>query len=296
MRGRRQRGLVEDALDGRVRALARRAAGAVGHRDEMRAQAAQAARSTPTASSPSPRSSAGRTRTRRAMRPRPSHEPAEAAGAASFITRPPCRPAITHARIAREPERHRDLAVGAVLRRELLCMRDVEAGGGEPLRHRLGREAEPAMGMLVAQEFEIVRREVDHQQPAGRAQHARRFADRARAVVEEVQHLMDDDDVEGIAAAAADRRCRPAARCNGAGRRGRAARARAAACRATGRCRARARSPGRTARACGRCRCRDRAASGTACRRAPRRSPASTASSATCSLRMRSHSAACARK
>ena len=35
MRGRRERGLGQDALDGRVRALARRAAGAVGDRDEV---------------------------------------------------------------------------------------------------------------------------------------------------------------------------------------------------------------------------------------------------------------------
>ena len=43
MRRRRQRGLGEDALDGRVRALAGRAAGAVGHRDEVRLAAARAA-------------------------------------------------------------------------------------------------------------------------------------------------------------------------------------------------------------------------------------------------------------
>ncbi len=55
------------------------------------------------------------------------------------------------------------------------------------------------MGVLLAQEFEIVRREIDDQKPAARAQHARRLAHGARAVVEEVQHLMDDDDVEGIA-------------------------------------------------------------------------------------------------
>ena len=54
------------------------------------------------------------------------------------------------------------------------------------------------MRVLLAQEFLFVRREIDHQQPAARAQHARRFADRARAVVEEVQHLMQDDDVEGV--------------------------------------------------------------------------------------------------
>ena len=55
------------------------------------------------------------------------------------------------------------------------------------------------MGVLLAQELEIVRREVDDQQAALRPQHARGLADRARAVVEEVQHLMDDDDVERVA-------------------------------------------------------------------------------------------------
>ena len=60
------------------------------------------------------------------------------------------------------------------------------------------------MRVLLAQEFEIVRREVDDQQGGRRgAQHARRLADRARAVVEEVQHLMDDDDVERVASARA---------------------------------------------------------------------------------------------
>ena len=54
------------------------------------------------------------------------------------------------------------------------------------------------MGVLVAQELEIVRGEIDDQQAAGGPQHARRRVDRARAVVEEVQHLMDDDGVEGV--------------------------------------------------------------------------------------------------
>ena len=55
---------------------------------------------------------------------------------------------------------------------------------------------EAAVRVLLAQEFQIVRREIDHQQAAARRQHARGLADRAAAVVEEVQHLMDDDDVE----------------------------------------------------------------------------------------------------
>ncbi len=61
------------------------------------------------------------------------------------------------------------------------------------------RKAEPAMGMLLAQELELVRGEIDHQQPALRTQHARGLADRACAVVEIVQDLMHDHEVEGIA-------------------------------------------------------------------------------------------------
>ena len=53
------------------------------------------------------------------------------------------------------------------------------------------------MRILLTQEFLFVRREVDHQQATTRAQHARCFMDRARAVIEEVQHLMQNDDVEG---------------------------------------------------------------------------------------------------
>lgn len=54
------------------------------------------------------------------------------------------------------------------------------------------------MRELLAQEFLFVRREIDDQQPTAGTQYARRFLDGAAAVVEEVQHLMQDDDVEGI--------------------------------------------------------------------------------------------------
>ena len=101
------------------------------------------------------------------------------------------------ARIARKPERHRDLAVRPG--RQGLLAQHVETGGFEPLRHGFGGKAETAMGMLLAQEFEIVRREIDDQEPAAGPQHARRLGNRPRAVVEEVQDLMDDDDVERIA-------------------------------------------------------------------------------------------------
>ena len=74
----------------------------------------------------------------------------------------------------------------------------VEVGLLHPLRHGLGPEAEAQMGVLLAQEFQIVRREIDHQQPPLRAQRARGFGDRTRPIIEEVQHLMDHDDIEGI--------------------------------------------------------------------------------------------------
>jgi len=51
---------------------------------------------------------------------------------------------------------------------------------------------------LLAQEFLLVRCEINHQEPAARTQYARRFADCTGAVIKEVQNLMKDDDVEGI--------------------------------------------------------------------------------------------------
>ncbi len=54
------------------------------------------------------------------------------------------------------------------------------------------------MGVLVAQKFEIVGSKIDDEQAAARSQHARRLLDRARAVLEEVQHLVDDDGIETV--------------------------------------------------------------------------------------------------
>ena len=123
-----------------------------------------------------------------------------ARGSAVFIRRPPGR----WRRRARCADRARARARPRSCPRSSapaagLLLQHLEAGGVEPLGHGLGRKAEPAMGMLVAQELEIVRREIDHQQPPGRPQHPRRLLDGARAVVEEVQHLVDDDEIEGIA-------------------------------------------------------------------------------------------------
>ena len=173
--------------------------------------------------------------------------------------------------------------------------RDVEAGGLHPLRHGLGRKAEPAMGVLLAQEFQIVRREIDHQQPAAGPQHARRLADGARAVVEEVQHLMDDDDVEGVlrqreivdvalahAAMAQARAVEPRAR-----QRQHVERQIDAEAALDPRPEQFEHAPGAGAEIEQRA---ERPSASAA------RIASSTASSATCSLRMRSHCAACRRK
>ncbi len=55
------------------------------------------------------------------------------------------------------------------------------------------------MGMGFPQEFLVVRGEVDHHETAAGAQDACRLADGAAAIVEEVQHLVDDHRVIGVA-------------------------------------------------------------------------------------------------
>ena len=50
---------------------------------------------------------------------------------------------------------------------------------------------------LLAQEFELMRREVDHEQPAARLEQPCGFRDRGSRVVEEVQHLMQDHGIGG---------------------------------------------------------------------------------------------------
>ena len=169
--------LREDALDGRVGALAGRAAGAVGHRDEIRLQ-----RREPRDRFPERLLHLRGLRRKKferdvqcGARRRRRRSGWRAAHSSRHLARGRLRQ--HDARIAGEPQRHRDLAFRSG--RQGLLPHHVEARGFEPLRHRLGGKAEPAMGVLFAQEFEIVRREVDDQQPAARPQHARRLADGA---------------------------------------------------------------------------------------------------------------------
>src|SRR3984893_16531821 len=173
----------------------------------MTAGAAPAAQSIPTGSFPSPRSWAERTRRRRARAARDAGSGwredwgREGRGRESGGRAASGDLALTgerNARVMSKPQRHGDLAVRAGLGREALMDHAFKSGLLHPLRHRVGRETEPAMGMFLAQEFEFMRREIDHQEPALGAQHAGRLADRPAAVVEEVENLVDNDDVEAI--------------------------------------------------------------------------------------------------
>lgn len=72
----------------------------------------------------------------------------------------------------------------------------VHACSCEPFGDHFGAEAESAMSVLGLEERECVWREVDDEDAAARCHESRRFTDRARRVVEEVQHLVQDDQVE----------------------------------------------------------------------------------------------------
>ncbi len=70
------------------------------------------------------------------------------------------------------------------------------------------------MGRLLAQELELVRREIDHQQFAAGGEQARGFGDRGGRFVEEMQHLMHDHGV-GRAVGSGTFRYRPAGPAHG---------------------------------------------------------------------------------
>ena len=82
-------------------------------------------------------------------------------------------------------------------RRELAEALELEARAFEPAAELIAREAEAAMGRLLAQELELVRREIDHEKLAARLEQPRGFRDRGARIVEEMQHLMQHDGVGG---------------------------------------------------------------------------------------------------
>src|ERR1700740_1877056 len=81
----------------------------------------------------------------------------------------------------------------------MACTRRLKAAGSTPFEDLVVGEAEPAMRMIEAQELERVRREIDDDETAARAQHAARLMDHPGRPVSVVQHLMNDHGVEGRA-------------------------------------------------------------------------------------------------
>ena len=89
------------------------------------------------------------------------------------------------------PDHHRER-----IARQKLRLARFEAGGAEPCGDIVVGEAKPAMSVLVAQEFERVRRKIDDDQTAARPQHPRRLGNGGGRPIGIMQHLMDDDRIE----------------------------------------------------------------------------------------------------
>ena len=148
------------------------------------------------------------------------------------------------------------------------------------------------MGLRLAQELEAVRREIDHENASARRHEARGLADRAGRIVEVVQHLVDDDEVEGVAR---ERRRIDVALPQfdaASGRPFRDWRGRPRAWHGWHRVPRCAERAAPATAACGRCRCRDRARSRIGAGPRASSTAASTTASGACRERMRSHSGA----
>ena len=85
------------------------------------------------------------------------------------------------------PDHHRER-----IARQPVRLARFETGGAAPRGDIVVGEAKPAMRMLVAQEFERVRREIDNDQTAARPQHPRRLGNRGGRPIGIMQHLVDD--------------------------------------------------------------------------------------------------------
>ena len=71
-----------------------------------------------------------------------------------------------------------------------------QARGGEPAFHFAVGKTQTAMGIILAQEFQPMRREIGDQQPPARRHHPRRFRHRRAGIVQIMQHLMEQHRVE----------------------------------------------------------------------------------------------------
>ncbi len=172
MRSRTQRRFVDDARDGRVRALARRAAGPIGHRHELGRQRCEPLDGRPQLPLPSFPFSAERTRTRRRCRPSPvtgfcfSIYLGHHLRASSEVSGGVCvwRANLRAVQALGRPQRDGQF-VGRDRRgrRQIAHLSTVSPASVEPFR-TCSCEAETLVGLRLAQELQIVGREIDDQQ------------------------------------------------------------------------------------------------------------------------------------
>ena len=273
MRRRRQHGFGENALDRRVGALARRAAGAVGHRDEIRLERREPCDRFPE-----------RLLHLRGFRREKFERDVQMRRARAGVDEAARRAARSSRHLARLP------AARSTMRGSRASQSDTailpSGPGGKVCCRSTSRPAASSHCVTVSAAKPSRRwacssrknsrscgaKSTTSSRPPGRSTRAASRMAR-RAVVEEVQHLMDDDDVERIArqrevvdvAVAHAAMLQAGAVEPRAGERQHVERQiEAEPALDIGR---------RTVRACARCRCRDRAATGSACRQAPRGSP-----------------------
>ena len=166
MRGGLERGFFDDALDGGVGALARRTARAIGDRDESGLQRLQPLDRAPTALLPPRPSWAARIRTTRDRAPSVGDQ--DLAGSCRLLD-------FGRAFGGGEPEFDGELfrwsrRAGAMVS---LPRGFRPAPANQPSHFAVGK-AQAAMGIIVAQEFQLMRREIgDQKPPARRASRAR---------------------------------------------------------------------------------------------------------------------------
>ena len=182
-------GLGLDARHHAQRALAGRAAGAVGDRDEARMQRRELVDRVPEPLlhdvglgreelEATPAAAAARSLTSRLAR----------WSCGAFMLRSSFVSSLSRQRQTVSPSR-------SVVRESLRAPRRARPAAARPAAHLRVGQAEPAMGMMGAQEFELVRREIDDQHLAAGLQRAAGLRQQPARIVEIVQHLVDDDEV-----------------------------------------------------------------------------------------------------
>ena len=174
MRGGGELGLADDPLDRGVGPLAGRAAGAVGHRDEARAQAARASRSTATASAAIVSVLGGKNS-------KLTCDVAARLGEQGLRARRGCRAGSCRPPLALGDAGLRRRATGSRSARRLRDARHGRRRGPAAANQpAITSSSKPSRtcASLLAQFLALVRGEIDHQQGAAGREHPRRLGDR----------------------------------------------------------------------------------------------------------------------